>query len=428
MKNKQELSIQLKELSRLRGKLSKRVKKLHKVWFDLESQSSAIKAGRCDLIAELTPVHRQAFPAPVFHGRQPCDPAPHMESREWDPVKVTLHRHVQVLGGCNFLLYDKVAVHPDLYRADRDRSPIELYGKARMAADFKRIRIPLGLSVGRLPHAINLCDQTPYNYAHWLTEIVPKLTLLQDCPEFAGWPVLVDSGLGTNQLETIRAVFPSVQEIIRLPPYDRVLVDELVNVAPTAYCPHEFRDFHETQKTGFQFFFSGWALGRMRQQLRQVYARYTTGRVRRLYLKRTPMWTYNNRNIENIDEIEDLLDARGIELMNVTGMTFAQQAKVFANAELIVAPTGAALANMIFAPAGCRIVVLAAAYDGATYDYFHHIAHLLGHDLSFVVGPQVEDNSYHMNRDYVISVVDLNIALDCVMARCDERPLRTVSS
>jgi len=99
-------------------------------------------------------------------------------------------------------------------------------------------------------------------------------------------------------------------------------------------------------------------------------------------------------------------------LLNVTGMTFAEQARMFMNARLIVAPTGAALATMIFAPEGCRVIVMSATYDGATYEYFHWIAHLLGHRLTFVVGPQVENIDYHMNRDYVIDINDLKLALE----------------
>jgi len=324
---KQAYTIQLQELPRLKGKLSKRIKRVRKLWFQLEPQSAAIVASRCELLDSLTASHLQAFPAPDFHGHQPFNSVPQLVERRWDAITITRHRNVRVMGGCNFLLHGRTAVHPDLYVAARDRSPLELYGKSRMDAKFERICIPMGLSVGRIERAINLCDQTPHNYAHWLTEIVPKLALLNERPEWKGWPVLVDSGVGANQLETIRSVYPSVSEIIRLPSYEHLLVDELINISPTSYCPHEFRDFYEAQKAGFQFFFSGWALDALRQRLRLFYARYESQRPRKLYLKRTPLWTYNNRNICNLDDVEDLLDERGIEVLNVTGMTIEQQAR-----------------------------------------------------------------------------------------------------
>lgn len=423
MKN-HKLNIRLLEFSRWRRKLSKRIKKFRGIWYQLESLQSAVAAGRADVLVELTGDHQQGFPAPVFHGRQPNDPESEWVPKNWGPVLLVRHRNVCVLGWTNFLLHGRVAVHPDLYVPQRDRSPVEMHAGGRMNWGFTRVRIKQGLLIGHLPRAINLCDQTPYNYAHWMTEILPKVALLAGKPEFRGWPVLVDAGLNANQFESLQAVLPWQVEFIKVPSHEVVRVDELVNVTPTSYCPHEFRDFHETQRQGFQFFFSGQALNRLRDRLRERYRRYESGRPRRMYLKRTPLWTYNNRNIADIDAIEDLLDARGIEMVNVTGMTIAQQAKLFMNAEVIVAPTGAALANMLFAPPGCRILVLAAAYDGATYDYFHHIAHLLGHELSFVVGPQAGEDGYHMNRDFSICLADLRLALDRLLQAPKSRALR----
>lgn len=404
------------ELSRWRRKISKRLKKVWAQWYRLESTQDALNAGRCELLEDLSAWHFQSFPPPVFHGRQPNDPVSDWSAKTWAPIRVVRHRNVRVIGWSNFLLHGRVAVHPDLYAPSRDRSPLELYASGRMSKDFTDIRIRRGLLFGSLPKAINLCDQTPYNYAHWMTEILPRLVFLSEKPELRDWPILVDDGIGQNLFESMQAVLPWKAEFIKLPSHEMVQVGELLNVSPTSYCPHEFRDFHKAQQQGFQFFFSGQALNRLRDRLRERYQRYTTGRPRRIYLKRTPLWTYNNRNVADIDSIEDLLDARGIETLNVTGMTIQQQAKVFMNAEVVVAPTGAALINMLFAPAGCRILVLAAAYEGATYDYFHHIAHLLGHELSFVVGPQEDEDGYHMNRDFRVSLDDLRSALDLILS------------
>lgn len=421
---KSKINVRLLEFSRWGRKVSKRIKKIRTRWYRLESLQDALTVGRCETVQELTSAHVQGFPAPVFHGRQPNDRESDWPAKTWAPIRLVRHKNVSVLGWTNFLLHDRVAVHPDLYVPTRDRSPVEMHAFGTMNNGFTRVRVHQGLVVGHLPKAINLCDQTPYNYAHWMTEILPKLALLAKRPELHDWPILVDKGINPNQFESLQAVWPWPAEFITLPQHEVVHVDELLNVTPTAYCPHEFRDFHEAQRLGFQFFFSGEALNRLRDCLRDRYRQYALSRPRRMYLKRTPLWTYNDRNIANIDAIEDLLDDRGMEMVNVTGMTIEQQAKLFMNAEVIVAPTGAALANMVFAAPGCRILVLAAAYDGATYDYFHHVAHLLGHDLSFVVGPQVNQDGYHMNRDFSISLADLRVGLDRVLGVPQARALR----
>jgi len=399
----------------LKVKISKRLKKIRGVWFNLQPESKAISTGQCELVAEIAGNTSNMFPAPYFHGRQPFNPIPDVTHVNTPPIRVTQHRHVQVLGWSNFLLHGRTATHPELYTPSRDCSPVEKYGKARMNPKFSQIRIPLGLPFGRLDRAINLCDQTPFNYAHWMTEILPKLAFISDYPELSNWPILVDDGICDNHIASIRAILPNSGDLIAIKSHEYVHVNNLINVSPTSYCPHEFREFHSAQANGFQFFFSEEALQRVRHRLRSTFSRFESGRSRHLYLKRTPLWTYNNRNIDNIEAIEDLLDERGIDMLNITGMTLEHQAKLFMNAKLIIAPTGAALTNMLFAPPGCRVLVLAAAYEGATYDYFHRIAHLLGHDLSFVIGPQVESDGYHMNRDYTIDLKDLRKALDVLL-------------
>lgn len=410
----QDFLVHLKEFSRFKKKISKRIKRVRRPWLTLEPISVGVESGGAQLVAELTGSQLGSYPIPRFIGRQPYNSPEQLPVMQWASVTLTEHHQVKVFGNSNFLVKNGKAVHPDLYIPHRDRAPFELYGGAIMNNKFTQVRLPIGLSLGTINRAITICDQTPFNYAHWMTEVLPKLALISELPQCENVPILVDAGIGVNQIEAVRAVLGQ-RELIKIPPYENVIVNELLSISPTSYCPHEFRDFHGAQESGFQFFFSGEALTRLRDILRHTYKKYDNGRVRKIYIKRTPLWTWNNRNIENIDEIEDLIDDYGIETVNVTGMTFAQQAKIFMNADAIIAPTGAALANMIFAKPGCKIVVLSALYDGATYDYFHQMAHLLEHDLSFVVGPQVGASKHHMNRDYVIHAAHLKQTLEMTL-------------
>lgn len=70
-------------------------------------------------------------------------------------------------------------------------------------------------------------------------------------------------------------------------------------------------------------------------------------------------------------------------------MSCQEQAVICLDAELIIAPIGATLANMIFAPKGRKVIILAPHYAGANYFYYTHLAAVLGHELTYVLGPQV---------------------------------------
>ncbi len=74
---------------------------------------------------------------------------------------------------------------------------------------------------------------------------------------------------------------------------------------------------------------------------------------RRLYVGRADAAF---RRVTNNDALLELLHAHGFEEVAMSKMTVAEQAKIFADAEILVGPNGSALANLIFAHPQCRVV------------------------------------------------------------------------
>lgn len=79
------------------------------------------------------------------------------------------------------------------------------------------------------------------------------------------------------------------------------------------------------------------------------------GSPRRLYIDRrgTP-----NRRLENEDALVAALAGHGVVPVALEGATVAAESALFAGAELIVAPHGAGLVNLVFAPPGCQVIEL----------------------------------------------------------------------
>jgi capsular polysaccharide biosynthesis protein len=78
-------------------------------------------------------------------------------------------------------------------------------------------------------------------------------------------------------------------------------------------------------------------------------------RTRRLYLSRADT---NRRKLANEDTILKALEPFGFESMTMSGRSVAEQARLFAQAEAIVAPHGGALANLVFCQPGTKVVEL----------------------------------------------------------------------
>jgi capsular polysaccharide biosynthesis protein len=116
--------------------------------------------------------------------------------------------------------------------------------------------------------------------------------------------------------------------------------------------------------------------------------------------------------IINMAEVESLILSYGFEALDPAELSVVDQMAVFQDAEYIISPVGAALANAIFTPAGCKVIALAPYYENANYYYYSNLMGVLGHDLHYVLGTQVEMDGHVLHRNYSIDLDALKEALE----------------
>ena len=97
----------------------------------------------------------------------------------------------------------------------------------------------------------------------------------------------------------------------------------------------------------------------------------------------------NGRGMENEPEVEALLAAHGFDIVRMEEHDVAAQIAICANAELVVAPHGAGMANMIFAPRGCHVVELIP--ERYMVRFFWQLAVDCGHRYAVLVGRASDD-------------------------------------
>ncbi|MGI8760120.1 MAG: glycosyltransferase family 61 protein [Jatrophihabitantaceae bacterium] len=93
------------------------------------------------------------------------------------------------------------------------------------------------------------------------------------------------------------------------------------------------------------------------QFLRDIFAAQLTGerQGRRLYLSRADTF---RRLLANEAAVIAALAALGFESVTMAGRSVAEQARLFAQAEVVVAPHGGALTNLVFCQPGTKVVEL----------------------------------------------------------------------
>lgn len=138
-------------------------------------------------------------------------------------------------------------------------------------------------------------------------------------------------------------------------------------------------------------------------------------RSRRLYLSRQGT---ERRRVVNEEEVTALLLRHGYSAVAPEQLSVREQIDLFAGASHIVAATGAALTNMVFAPAGARIVALYNRHlvQGGGDIYFDALATACGHRfLKIECAPgRVLTGQRVIDADLIVDLNELSAALDSV--------------
>jgi hypothetical protein len=142
-------------------------------------------------------------------------------------------------------------------------------------------------------------------------------------------------------------------------------------------------------------------------------------RSRRIYVRRGKV---PNRNMINSEEIDRLMQTRyGMEPVVMDGLRIEEQAEIFYNADVVVAPHGASLTNLIFSKPGALVIELCSPTylqgdikDMARTTNLRHSA-IVGDvegDLALRLGMTFEERFAVRGADYTVPVNKLIAALE----------------
>ena len=323
--------------------------------------------------------------------------SPH-ERYRFPEIYVATINNAVIYGGTNLVLADGEVICHDLYDFERDYTSEELHGRILIDPKFKRIRWLLHDEMPeRIPAAAAFVDASAANYAHWLTEVLPRIVLFCSEERFKGIPIVINDGLHKNIMESLFLVTGVEQEIITLPIGRALAVDELYLTSVTGYVPFGRRT---NKLSGHSHgMFSPLAFEKIRTKLNAV-GQQTDEKVwpAKMFLRRNS----GLRKISNAIELEKLLITRGYVIVEPENLTFLQQMQLFEHAKVIVSPTGAALANAIVCKPSTQVAVLMGKHEDMIYRYWSNMLSQFGIRVSYVLGNIVKNHDLAIHGDFIV--------------------------
>ncbi len=378
-------------------------------WRELIKQSDYVKQFKSNVlkIADVSVVDTP-IPSVFPVEERACLQSPH-DRYEFPEITVFEVPQATVYGRTNLLLVDDLVICHDLYDFSRDYTSEELHG--RTIVDLKRGRVrwlQYDNAPASLASAAIFTDATAPNYAHWLTEVLPRIAMFCDVQIYAHVPLVVDAGLHPNLMESLRLIAGEQREIICIPVGRAVNVERLYVTSSCGYVPFGRR---ATKMSGHSHgAFSPIALEKVRAKLFGCIKNGSySGLPKKIYIRRTS----GTRKVSNIESIETILKSSGFSVVEPEKLGFIEQVKLFSHAEVIVGSSGAALANLVFSAPGTKIVILIASYPDTSYWYWQNIACATFNEIRYVLGHINKGDQLGIHADFTVSPDDVrNIIRD----------------
>jgi capsular polysaccharide biosynthesis protein len=150
--------------------------------------------------------------------------------------------------------------------------------------------------------------------------------------------------------------------------------------------------------------FPPWAIQYLRDKFLPIFAEKTIPADRRIYISRG---STGHRRLQNERDIVGKLGEYGFYEVKAEKLSFQEQVRLFRGAEVIVAPHGSGLANMVFCSPGTKVIEL---FPAANSDLYYRLSVALHLEYHYVKDRTGDPARWSLD-DYTIAWEDLKRTL-----------------
>jgi hypothetical protein len=364
-----------------------------------------IKISNCSLSRQLIiPSHLVVTPFPQVFPGEKRRVLNFQSGYEFPEIFITTISNCTTTGASNFLDINEAVICHDLFRPSHDYSSEELQG--RLIIDSKKstvVKFENDEVVTEIESGAVFTDALSNNYAHFLTEILPRVFVFIRQLSIAEATVIIDFGLHQNLMEALEIVIDENVSVIGLDQGKSLLVKSLQVVSPCGYIPFDRRPKTKHLADHSHGVFSSIVLLGMRDYIKsKIIHTNEVVQHKKIFIRRNSSY----RNVSNSKNVEDILVANGFFVIEPENLSFREQVILFNNADVIVGATGAALANLIFCSAETKVIILISDFKQMIYGYWQNMASSVGNKVTYVIG-ECTDATPELHSNFQINTSDL---------------------
>lgn len=172
-------------------------------------------------------------------------------------------------------------------------------------------------------------------FSHWILDALPRLAVLDEFPPDTR--ILVPAALAGYQKESLKLL--GLLDRVRYTPEQHLVVENYYFSSPTTMV-----SCHNPYGVGF---------------LRRAFlpkADMAYAGAKKIFIQRKG----KNRGIQNDAEVTDYFRRLGWAIIDTEKLTFAQEIKLFSEAEAVAGILGSGFTNCLWSPPGCKVITFVA--------------------------------------------------------------------
>lgn len=331
---------------------------------------------------------------------------------------------VKVIGGAAFPIVQDKCIQHQYFTQETWETAEQGLGYCSVRTDIGLVGYAgLGEHVEHDCKVISLIGNGAINYAHWVTEFLPQIVVLKNAGvDLSQYRILVDAQSFPSMLESLYLLGIQQEQLILVEPFSLHHFPQAMWLSPIANVVFQRpKASHGVGKditsAPDRAIYHPQALFALREaMLDKVSAETRAQQPEKIFIRRTRNNAVNARLMVNEQAIEELLVANGFVGVDPSALSFIEQVTVFSNAQYIVAASGAAILNMLWAPANAHVLVMMNDTRYANYWYFGNVATPIGQTLTYILGETLDAQ---LGGDIVHSnfTIDPQAVLDALQHR-----------
>lgn len=317
--------------------------------------------------------------------------------------------NVKVIGSSDLLYLKDSCLHHDMYSFEKEVIYEDLHGMVSIDEKNKKIsRLQVEKKGGFIPTGIYLAGSLTSNYVHWLTEALPKILLINKTKIIKRIPLIIRKNLHKNILQSLSLLKEKKRKVIQIEDNKTYLVKKLIVISPVSYVPFEFKKNLSPNEICINpsfAWFSPKCLKTLRKIILSRLCKKPALAPQKIFFRRTSTF----RPMVNLSKVTTLLENHGFVTIDAEKLSFFDQVRLSSNAKIIVGQAGAALGNILFAPASCHVIVLSTWSPFAIHYYFSNLAAILGQRCTLIMSkPPANEVASHPAH------LGINVSIPCL--------------